>query len=118
LLRLFDFSSFSFLGSFRCREFLNQFNYCPQFPVGRATTTARFTYGNLAITEQCNYFEKCGPMFFDPAVYLIFKFHPDLIITDPAAFTNALNSAGFFMLDRALALQLNGPWAASGEDSS
>jgi len=51
----------------------------------------------LAITEQCDYFEKCGPMFFDPAVYLIFKFHPDLIIiTDPAAFTNALNFCGIF----------------------
>jgi hypothetical protein len=36
------------------------------------------------------------PMFFDPAVYLIFKFHPDLIITDPAAFTNALNFCGIF----------------------
>jgi len=64
--------------------------------VGRATTTARFRHGNLAITEQCDYFEKCGPMFFDPAVYLIFEFHPDLIITDPAAFTNALNFCGIF----------------------
>jgi hypothetical protein len=53
-------------------------------------------FGNLAITEQCDYFEKCGSMFFDPAVYLIFKFHPDLIITDPAAFTNALNFCGIF----------------------
>jgi hypothetical protein len=35
-----------------------------------------------------------------------------------AALTNALNFSGFFMLDRSLALRLNGPWAASDEDSS
>ena len=35
-----------------------------------------------------------------------------------ATFTNALNFSGFFILDRSLALRLNGPWAALGEDSS
>jgi hypothetical protein len=32
--------------------------------------------------------------------------------------SNTLNFSGFFMLDRSLALRLNGPWGYLGEDSS
>ena len=88
----------NFFGSFSSEGFVLQFTYCVPFRCGRANTATRCIYGNSALTNQSECFQKFGLLFFDPILYLSFEFHPRLNFANSAAFTNALNFSGFSCL--------------------